>query len=423
MTLAPASALPPSLAIAEDGLSFRLDPRDPVFFADPYPTYAALRTEAPAATWIEAGCLALSRHEDVSRILRSRTFGRVLSPDGSGRPDRGEVPAHLRNFQALEDHSLLDLEAPAHTRLRSLLTRAFVARRIEALAPRIVAVAEDLIAGFAGAGEVELVSHFAEPLPVVVIAELIGVPASDAGDLLRWSHAMVAMYQFGRDEAVEQRADAESAEFSDYLHRLVTQKRARPADDLVSALAAAETPDGRLRDDELVSLVALLLNAGHEATVHQIGNGLAAAFTAGIDLAAATSTPETADRLVEEALRFDTPLHLFRRFALTETEIAGRRLRPGDEVALLLAAANRDPAIFAAPERFDPEREARAHVAFGGGVHFCIGAPLARLELRLAFEALARLPNLRLAQPPRYGDRYHFRGVERLDLRFDPVRA
>ncbi len=411
------SPLPASLSIDADGRAFHLDPRDPTFFADPYPAYAALHAQAPLAFWHEAGCLAVASHPLVERILKSRDFGRVLSQDGSGRPVRGEIPEHLAHFYEVENHSLLDLEAPAHTRLRALLTRAFVSRRIEALAPEITSIVEDLIDRFDPSSPVEIVSAFAEPLPVAVIAGLIGVPREDAGHLLRWSHAMVAMYQMGRTPEIEHRANAAAREFRDYLLRVIGEKRRKPTDDLLSGLIEAETDSGKLTEEELVSLVVLLLNAGHEATVHQIGNALAALARQHVPLAPLGEDDTLLERTVEEALRFDTPLHLFRRFALRDVEIGDRGLKRGEEVALLLAAANHDPAVFPEPGRFDAGRARIPHVSFGAGVHFCIGAPLARLELKIAFRGLARrYPTLAPVSPPRFRDSYHFRGVERLDV-------
>lgn len=422
MTLADA-ALPPSFHLAPDRRSFRLDPRDPTFFADPYPVYAALHAAAPALFWEEANCLAVADHGLVSEILKRRDFGRVLSEDGSGRPARSVIPEHLAAFYALEAHSLLDLEAPAHTRLRSLLTRAFVSRRIEALAPRITQIATELLDALSPGEPFELVARFAEPLPVRVIAELIGVPGEAASDFLRWSHAMVAMYQFGRTAETEAKAEAAAVEFSAYLLDVIDRKRRSPADDLLSGLLSAETPDGRLRDEEVVSLVVLLLNAGHEATVHQIGNGLVALLGAGLQPSALRRDEIDPERTVEEMLRFDTPLHLFRRTAFADVEIAGHRIARGQEVALLLAAANRDPTTFADPNRFDPNRTRNPHVSFGAGIHFCIGAPLARLELRIALARLGeRFGRIELAGPARFRDSFHFRGLERLDLRCEPIR-
>lgn len=409
------SPLPSSFRIEEDGRAFHLDPRDPGFFADPYPTYAALHAEAPVAHWHEAGCLAVASHPVVERILKSREFGRVLSEDGSGRGAREEGRDHLAHFDALEEHSLLDLEAPAHTRLRALLTRAFVSRRIETLAPTIEAVAHELIGRFDPSEPFDLVSAFAEPLPVAVIAGLIGVPREATPDLLRWSHAMVAMYQMGRTTEVERTADEASREFRDFLLEVIAEKRGMPGDDLVSALIAAETPSGGLSEAEIVSLVVLLLNAGHEATVHQFGNAIAAFAASGLSLGKMAKDEAGLERVVEEALRFDTPLHLFRRIALKDTEIDGLALKRGTEVALLLAAANHDPAVFPEPDRFDLTRERIPHVSFGAGLHFCIGAPLARLELKLGLRALAEwFPRLQPSEPPRFRDSYHFRGVERL---------
>lgn len=411
----PAAPLPPSFALAPDRRSFRLDPRDPAFFADPYPVYAALHAEAPVAVWEEAGCLAVAGHALVSDTLKRRDLGRVLSEDGTGRPARGELPEHVRPFYAVEDHSLLDLEAPAHTRLRSLLTRAFVSRAIEALAPRINAIAGDLADRLPVGEPFDFVSRFATPLPVLVIAELIGVPAEAAPDLLRWSHAMVAMYQFGRTREVETAAGKAATEFTAFLLPIVAERRGRPREDLLTRLALAETAEGRLTDGEVVSLVILLLNAGHEATVHQLGNGMLALLRHGFQPADVAG--ERAPAAVEEMLRFDTPLHLFRRVAYGDLDIGGRTLRRGEEVALLLGAANRDPAVFPEPDRFDPSRGKNPHVSFGAGVHFCIGAPLARLELQIALRVLAdRLPPLALAGEPRFRDSFHFRGLERLDL-------
>lgn len=405
--------------ILDGGRRFSLDPRAPGFFLDPYPAYARLRAEAPLAWWDEARCLAASRHETIAALLKDRRFGRILPAGDDGRPAR-DIPLHLENFYAVEAHSLLDLEAPTHTRLRALVSKAFVSRKVERLQDVIAELANGLIDGFEAKGEAELVQAFAEPLPVSVIADLIGVSRTDAPLLLSWSHAMVAMYGFGRDREAEEKADRAAAEFLGFLHDLIAHKRTRPGDDLASTLIAAHTQDGRLSEEEMISTLVLLLNAGHEATVHQIGNGVRAILESGLDPATLLRDEASAEACVEECLRFDTPLHLFRRTALQDVELAdGIALKRGEEVALLLGSANRDPAVFADPERFDPARARNPHVSFGAGIHFCIGAPLARLELRIALATLfRRLPRLALAQAPQARDSYHFRGVERLDVAF-----
>lgn len=256
-----------------------------------------------------------------------------------------------------------------------------------------------------------------------MIARLLGVSEAAAPDLLGWSHAMVAMYQARRDRAVEDRANAAARDFADFLTREIARRRTDPGDDLLSHLIAAEAEGDRLSGPELIATAVLLLNAGHEATVHAIGNGVAAILGAGVDPAALFAGPEATAATVEEILRFDPPLHLFTRIAREEVEIFGHRFAPGDTVGCLLAAANRDPGRFAEPGRFAPERfrtaaRAPAQLAFGAGIHFCVGAPLARLELALALPALfARWPRIRLAAPLRFADRYHFRGLETLPLR------
>jgi unspecific monooxygenase len=387
------------------------NPRDPAFFADPYAVYSRLHDSPGPVFWEDYGFWCFAGHTAVSGLLRDRRFGRqilhVATREELGWPPR---PAQLADFDAIERHSLLELEPPEHTRLRSLVNRAFVTRQVERLAPGIAESAERLVDGLAPGDD--LITALATPLPVGVIAELIGAPVADAPLLLDWSHKMVAMYQFAPTRADEDAAAAASRDFAAYVRGLVAERRRAPRDDLVSQLIAAESAEGRLSEDELVTTVILLLNAGHEATVHALGNSVKSLLERGMRF-------DGSEAAVEELLRFDSPLHMFTRYALEDVEIEGLRLRKGERVGLLLGAANRDPAVFTEPGRLDLARAPNPHVAFGAGIHFCVGAPLARREMRIALDVLfRRLPGLKLAEPPSYRDAYHFHGLTALKVRW-----
>jgi unspecific monooxygenase len=410
-----------TVKIDRERRSVSLDPRDPAFFNDPYPAYHAILAATPAFFWEQYGFWCFAGHAQVSALLRDRRFGRQILHRAS-RQQLGwsEPPAHLRPFLDVESHSLLELEPPEHTRLRNLINRAFVSRQVERLAPRVGELANQMIDGFEGRGAVDLIEHFATPIPVVVIAELLGVPRELAPRLLDWSHRMVAMYQFGRTEEIERRAATAAREFVAFLRDYVEQRRGARTDDLISQLIGAESDDGRLTEDELIATCILVLNAGHEATVHALGNGVKAMLEARIDPARAFATPAAGAALVEELLRFDAPLHLFTRYALEDVAYDGARLRQGDRIGLLLGAANRDPERFSDPDLFDAGRAPNPHVAFGGGVHFCLGAPLARLEMDVVLPILfQRLPGLRLGGRPAYRDSYHFHGLAALPVEWD----
>ena len=345
----------------------------------------------------------------------------------TGRAGSNSAGASRRNicapFLDVESHSLLELEPPEHTRLRNLINRAFVSRQVERLAPRIGELANAMIDGFEGRGAIDLIEHFATPIPVVVIAELLGVPREMAPRLLDWSHRMVAMYQFGRTEEIERRAAAAAREFVAFLRGYVEQRRGARTDDLISQLISAESDEGRLTEDELIATCILVLNAGHEATVHALGNSVKTMLEGRVDPALAFGTPAAGAALVEELLRFDAPLHLFTRYALEDVEYDGVALRQGDRIGLLLGAANRDPERFSDPDMFDAGRTPNPHVSFGGGVHFCLGAPLARLEMAVALPILfQRLPGLRLVGRPGYRDSYHFHGLSALPVEWDRLR-
>ena len=389
----------------------RLSPRDPLFFQNPYPAYEAIRAKSPMFFWEDYGFWCFLDHADVGALLRDRRFGRqvlhVASREALGWP---EPPAHLEPFQAIERHSLLELEPPEHTRLRGLINRAFVSRQVERLAPAIAARTHQLIDGFEGERAADLIERFATPIPVAVIADLIGAPREMTNQMLAWSHRMVAMYQFGVTRAVEDEAAVASREFAAFVRDLVAERRRAPREDLISRLVEAESEGGKLSLDEMTTTIVLLLNAGHEATVHGLGNAIKALLEHG-------ERPRADEEAVDELLRFDAPLHLFTRYALQDLEIAGVKLRLGDQIGLLLGAANRDPKVFAQAPQLDLSRSRNPHLAFGAGIHFCVGAPLARLEMRVALPILfERLPRLRLAAPARYRDAFHFHGLVALPV-------
>ncbi len=386
-------------------------PTDPAFVQDPYPFYDRARKAGPLFFWEDYGMVCATSASAVGAILRDRRFGREVPEDR-----RPPVPDHLRPFHAVEAHSMLELEPPRHTRLRALVLRAFTSRRIAALGPEIATLAHRQIDAFPATGAFDLLPAFARPLPVTIISRLLGVPEADGDRLLAWSNAMVGMYQARRTRATEDAAVAATEAFVGYMRAHVDRRRATPADDLITHLIAAEAEGERLSTDELISTCILLLNAGHEATVHTLGNGVKALLEGGFG--AALLAPSRVEGTVEEILRQDPPLHLFTRWAYEDIEMAGHRFRRGDEVGCLLAAANRDPQGWDDPARFHPARPVKANLSFGAGLHFCVGAPLARLELQVALPILfARCPGLALAAPPRYADLYHFHGLETLMVR------
>lgn len=385
-------------------------PTEAAFVQNPYPFYDRARATGPFFRWEEYSLTCTASAAAVNAVLRDRRFGREAPPECAP-----PIPEHLAPFYAVEAHSMLELEPPRHTRLRSLVLRAFTSRRIAALLPEIEALSHSLIDALPD-GPFDLLQHFAQPLPVIIIARLLGVPESMAPDLLRWSNAMVKMYMAGRTPEMEAQAVAATQDFVAFMRGYVDARRSDPRDDLITHLIQAEMDGDRLTIDELITTCILLLNAGHEATVHTLGNGVKALLETG--LAPACLTPDRIDGTVEEILRHDPPLHLFTRWVYEEAEVMGHTFRRGDQIGLLLAAANRDPAQWDRPDRFIPDRPVRPNLSFGAGLHFCVGAPLARLELRTALPILfQRLPGLALHDRPRYADVYHFHGLAALQVR------
>ncbi len=386
-------------------------PTDPAFVQNPYPFYERARALGPFFHWTDYDLTCTGNAAAINAIFRDRRFGREVPPE-LAQP----VPDHVRAFYAVEAHSMLELEPPRHTRLRSLVLRAFTSRRIAALEPEIAGLSHALIDALPAGGS-DLLRSFGQKLPVIIIARLLGVPEAMSDDLLRWSNAMVGMYMAGRTREAEDRANQAAADFAAFLRGYVEARRSDPRDDLITHLIAAESEGERLTTDELITTCILLLNAGHEATVHTIGNGVKTLLETRTPRAALA--PEAVEATVEEILRYDPPLHMFTRWAYEDIDVMGHRFRRGDQVGLLLAAANRDPAGWERPARFDPARPIRANASFGAGLHFCVGAPLARLELQVALPILfERLPKLKLAAPPVYGNVYHFHGLTGLPVTY-----
>lgn len=393
----------------------RLDPHEPTFFRNPYEAYAFMHGASNVFFWEEFGFWCFGGFDDVNRLLRDRRFGRQ---NPAGIPDNravGQDRTHLRAFDGIEANSMLELEPPVHTRLRTLVNRAFVSRQVERLRPRVEALANELIDRFEP-DQVDLLPAFASPLPITIIAEMLGVPVEMGPQLLDWSHRMVAMYMHGRTRETEETANRAARDFSNFLRGYVAERRKRPGDDLLSLLISAQDDGQKLSEDEMVSSAILLLNAGHEATVHQTGNAVRSILAQGGDPRRFFVSAEATAATVEECLRFDAPLHMFTRYAYEEIEVApGILVQPGETIGLLLGMANHDPAAFAEPLAFWPDRADQKNVSFGAGIHFCIGAPLARLELQVSLKTLfERLPQLHLAEQPRFRDSYHFHGLETL---------
>lgn len=382
-------------------------PTDAAFVQNPYPFYETARGAGPFFHWADYGLTCTTNAAACNAIFRDRRFGREVPSERAPA-----IPPHLAPFYAVEAHSMLELEPPRHTRLRSLVLRAFTSRRINALQPEIKTLSHQLIDAFPQ-GPFDLLQHFGQKLPVIIIARLLGVPEEMSDDLLRWSNAMVGMYMAGRDRAREDRAVAATESFVAFMRGYIEQRRAAPRDDLITSLIAAEEAGEKLSADELITTCILLLNAGHEATVHTIGNGVKTLLETRTPVSALAT--DAVESTVEEILRYDPALHMFTRHAYADVEVMGQTFRRGDQVALLLAAANRDPGVWDNPDQFRPQRMIKPNVTFGAGLHFCVGAPLARLELQIALPILfERLPDLRLAQPPIYGDVYHFHGLQAL---------
>ncbi|MER6348201.1 cytochrome P450 [Streptomyces sp. NPDC001595] len=393
-------------------------PWDPAFLADPYPAYAELRARGRVIHYAPTDQWLVPHHADVSALLRDRRLGRTYQHRFT-HEDFGRTPPPPEHepFHTLNDHGMLDLEPPDHTRIRRLVSKAFTPRTVEGLRPYVERLAGELADRLVRRGGGDLLADVAEPLPVAVIAQMLGVPESDRAPLRPWSADICGMYELNPSEETAAKAVRASREFSDYLRGLIAERRKEPGDDLISGLIAAHDEGDRLTEQEMISTCVLLLNAGHEATVNATVNGWWALFRNPGQLAALRADHSLIPSAVEELMRYDTPLQLFERWVLDEIEIDGTTVPRGAELALLFGSANHDPAVFADPERLDLTREDNPHISFSAGIHYCIGAPLARIELAASMRALLeRAPTLALAAEPARKPNFVIRGLEGLSV-------
>jgi cytochrome P450 len=386
------------------------DPRDPEFLVDPYAEFARLREQGEVHVHEALGLAITVSHSAASAVLRHRALGRIWS---DAQPAEQYV-----SFNLLHRNSLLENEPPVHTRLRSSISAAFNRRHIERLRPTIGKLAQHMVDGLVACiaedGEADLLDHLAQPLPVAVIAELLDIPEAGRFRLVPWSNAIVKMYEYGLPEEGRRAAENAATEFSGYLREIAESRREQPGEDLVSDLLRAG-----LTEDEVVATAVLLLMAGHEATVNVIGNGVWALLRHPAQWQRLLRDPALVDNAVEEMIRYDAPLQLFERTATEDVEIAGFRVSKGEKIGALLGAAARDPQVFTEPDRFDVGRAPNQHLGFGAGIHYCVGAPLARIEIAAAMRALLeKTPKLHTTRKPEHRPEFVIRG-----LRSFPVSA
>jgi cytochrome P450 len=391
-----------------------LDLTDPAVVADPYPSFARARAAAPVQWHDGLGLWLAFSHAEANAVLRDRRLGRIWADK--------EPAERFGNFNLIHRNAILEMEPPEHTRLRRLISSAFARGHVERLRPWVEQLARDLVDGLversAGTEPVDVLTGMAEQLPVDVIAELLGVPDADRTLLRPWSNAIVKMYEYGRTTEIEDSAERAAAEFVAYLRTLAAERRRSPGEDLLSHLVSVRDSEGdRLTEDELVTTCILLLNAGHEATVNVSGNGLLALLEHPDQLHRLREDPGLLPTAIEELMRFDSPLQLFERTATEDVEIGGITVPAGQKIAALLGSANHDPAVFDSPEVLDVGRTDNPHISFGAGVHFCIGAPLARVELQASFGALLeRTTRLELGRPARRRPEFVIRGLAELPV-------
>lgn len=385
--------------------------------ANPYPFYHRLRASQPVLRVPAVDAWIVTTYEGVNGSLRNPRLS-------SDRFPRARARLEAKGLAGLVDDrmkSMIHMDAPDHTRLRGLVNKAFTPRAVEAMEGRINEIIEELLDAAAKKGRFDLIADLAYPLPVMVIAEMLGVPAQDRAKFKAWSDdlsAVLAGDPAALPDRTLSRVMAARAELVDYFRAIAATRRLSPGNDLLSALVQAEEEGGRLSEDELYSTLVLLLVAGNETTTNLIGNGMLALLNHDDERRRLWSDPVLVPTAVEEMLRYDSPIQFTTRLAKTALEIHDTKIREGESLYLVIGAANRDPAQFPDPDRFDVGRAANKHIAFGAGAHFCLGAPLARLEAQLALRAMSRrCPNLRLSgDKPEYRNNFNLRGLKALQV-------
>ena len=387
-----------------------IDFTDPAFVANPYQGLKSLR-EMGKPVWHEQMQVFLAaRHSDANDVFRNKSLGRIF---------KDKSPEfEWDTFNWLHSDSILDSEPPKHTRLRSLVAKAFNRNKIEGMRPaveRITAQLLDDIDAKVKSGEnFDLIADYAEPLPVKIIADLLGFPESEEHLLRPWSQAIVKMYEVNPSEQYQIEAKQAAGEFAEYVRNLAEHRKTNPGQDLITDLAMVEENGEKLNSHELVATCVLLLNAGHEASVNAFGNGMVAVLQRPDQAALLRNNPRAVtETALEEFMRFDAPLHLFERTATVDTEVGGVEITKGQKIAALIGAANRDGEVFTNPDQMDLTRDPNPHIGFGAGIHFCLGAPLARLEMGVSLPALwEKYPDMELASEPIRRPTFVLRGYE-----------
>jgi cytochrome P450 len=392
----------------------------PAFRADPYPFYEQLRAMAPVL-WVPGlfgrGAWLVTSHRGCNAVLRENRYGK--------EPERVLPPEELANrtivmASKFGAKNMLFRDPPDHTRLRGLVNQAFTPRMLERLRPHVQEIAEELVRQMAGQDEVDLVERFNFALPVIVIAEMLGVPVADRDKFHAWSAPLAAMTDPTATPAMIAAAQAVLPEMTGHMEEIIAKRRVEPQEDLITLLLQAHDAGDRLSTEELLATCRLLLIAGHETTVNLIGNGTLALLRHPEQRAWLAANPDKIVGAVEELLRYDSPVQLTMRIAFEEMELEGQTIKKGDQVMTLLGAANRDPLQFEEPARLNLQRaNAQTHVAFGGGIHFCLGAPLARMEGQIAINALLKaFPQMELAtEELKYRGNITLRGLQALPVR------